>query len=62
MECPHVLAGAIACLRCRRADQMLVMERPKAFSKMFCAALLTPPKNRRALARSKELLCDRGHT
>jgi hypothetical protein len=36
----------------------LAMERPKAFSKMFCAALLTQPKNWRALARSKELLCD----
>jgi hypothetical protein len=37
----------------------LAMERPKAFSKMFCAAVLTPPKNWRVLARSKGLLCDR---
>lgn len=40
----------------------LAMERPKAFSKMFCAALLTPPKNWRALARGKDFYAIRFHT
>jgi hypothetical protein len=35
----------------------LAIERPKAFCKLFCAALLTPPKNWRSVARKAGLLC-----
>jgi len=36
----------------------LAIERPKVFCKLFCAALLTPPKNWRTVARKAGLLCD----
>jgi hypothetical protein len=37
----------------------LAMEQPKVFSKLFCAVLLTPPKNWRTLAQKAGLLvCD----
>ena len=41
-----------------QALMRLAVERRKDFCKMLCAALLTPPKNWRARARRRGLLCD----
>jgi hypothetical protein len=41
-----------------QALMRLAVERRKDFCKIFCAALLTPPKNWRARARRRGLLCD----